>query len=230
MAILAVHKNGPSIDFDGFLYQTPRSGQDHVGTYAEVFNAEGSRADVICADLSTTKTPGRYAENQGWISRNIGTATDEDRNVRRRIQNHDPIFIHLFVVHDGYEPTFEDWLEVALVDGKLPERESGWDLDGTTVHLYELSTTWRDAVALGKAQRSMEAVGGDTSVAQIVQRVHDEVEAPISLISKHIHQDEEYSLFRPGHIYQTMFSGLVDNRHEQFDRSSHFAEINLTQP
>jgi len=73
----------------------------------------------------------------------------------------------------------------------------------------------------------MEAVGGDTSVAKMIQSVHPDVEAPISLISEHIHSDESYTLFRPGAIYQTMFPALADHRHEKFDRSTHFPIIDL---
>jgi hypothetical protein len=180
-------------------------------------------------DGSTEQTVDEYISSKGLLRRGESDPSGNDRAVKERIDNHDPIFTHLFVVQDGYEPTFEDWLDVALVDGSLPDKESGWDLDGTAVHLYDLATSMRDAVALGKAQRSMEAVGGDTSIAQIVQRVHDEVEAPISLMSEHIHGDQEYRLFQPGAIYQTMFTALADNRHEAWDRSTHFPEINLTQ-
>ena len=229
MAILTLPLSEPETEFGGTLCQSPRSQDRRVGAYTEVVDTSGSSIDLVCVDGSTEQTVDEYISSKGLLRRGESDPSGNDRAVKERIDNHDPIFTHLFVVQDGYEPTFEDWLDVALVDGSLPDKESGWDLDGTAVHLYDLATSMRDAVALGKAQRSMEAVGGDTSIAQIVQRVHDEVEAPISLMSEHIHGDQEYRLFQPGAIYQTMFTALADNRHEAWDRSTHFPEINLTQ-
>jgi len=229
MAIAVIPLDTPQTIFGGTLAQTPESKSERVGSYVEVVDVGGSNLKVVCADASTSQTVAGYIAGSGFIERTDDTPEQNDQSVRERIETNLPIFTHLFVVRDGYEGTFEDWLDVALVDGTVPEKESGWDLDGTAVHLYELATSMRDAVALGKAQRSMEAVGGDTSVAQIVQRVHNEVEAPISLMSEHTHGDQEYRLFRPGTIYQTMFSALADNRHEDWDRSTHFPEITLTQ-
>jgi len=230
MALVILDTNsGTTRHPGGLLAQTPESKGRKVGTFVEIIDDRENDVEVVADDPGTSTSVGELLARRGWIERTEKSPSRSDEKVRERIDSNLELFCHLFVVHEGYEATFEDWLDVALVDGAVPEKESGWDLDGTAVHLYELSTTWRDAVALGKAQRSMEAVGGDTSVAQIVQRVHEEVEAPISLISEHIHQDQEYTLFRPGTIYQTMFPELADSRHEAWDRSTHFPEIKLTQ-
>jgi len=226
MALVVLQSTDPTTDFGGLLAQTPKSGSERVGTYVEIVQSS-TDAEVIPSSAHD-RSPSELVQDRGWVLRSEADPAGNDRSVLDRLENNDWLFQHLFIVHDGYQGTFEDWLDVALVDGAVPEPESGWDLGGTTVHLYYLPTSMRDAVALGKAQRSMEAVGGDTSVAQIVQRVHEDVEAPISLRGA-IHEDEEYSLFRPGHIYQTMLSALADNRHEKFDRSTHFPEINLKQ-
>jgi len=229
MAILELPITEPETQFGGTLCQSPRSGRDRVGAYSEVLDSANSSVTLKCADPSSSESVDSYISSNGYVRRGETDPAANDWAVKDRLSKHEAIFNYLFLVHDGYETTFEDWLDVALVDGTVPEKESGWDLGGTAVHLYELATSMRDAVALGKAQRSMEAVGGDTSVAQIVQRVHDEVEAPISLMSEHIHGDQEYRLFQPGAIYQTMFPALADNRHEEWGRSTHFHEINLTQ-
>jgi len=227
MAIVELPLSEPIEKHGGVVAVTPDAGSDRIGTFVEVLDTDG-QVSVFASDPSYSPSVQEHIESRGFAEFTVTDPIERVERVKARFKENDWLFQHLFVVHDGYQSTFEDWLEVALVDGSVPEPESGWDLDGTAVHLYDLQTSMRDAMALGKAQRSMEAVGGDTSVAKIVQRVHEEVEAPISLRGS-IHGDEEYSLFRPGHIYQTMFAALVDNRHEPFDRSTHFPEINLTQ-
>jgi len=228
MALAIIPLDTPQTIFGGVLAQTPDSKGARIGSYVEVIELSDSPLSVVCSDDSSSITDQQYIDQHGLISRQDDFPVQNDDAVRSRLEGNDPVFQHLFVVQDGYKPTFKDWLDVVLVDSTVPEGESGWSLDGKAVHLYDLATSMRDARALGKAQRSMEAVGGDTSVAQIVQRVHEDVEAPISLRGE-IHGDQEHSLFRPGHIYQTMFTNLAEHRHERFDRSTHFPEINLSQ-
>jgi len=227
MAILVLPLESPSTLFGGDLYQTPESGEDRVGSYVEVIDAGETAIEAVCENASTTLTPGQVASSRGFLPR-YGFAGTEDSAVRQRLAEHCPIFRHLFGVTGSHAEWMADWLSVSLEDATVPDPDPGYDLGGTPHTLYDVATSMRDAEALGKAQRSIEAVGGDTSVGWVIQTVHPDVEAPISLWSRYIHEDDAYALYRPGAIFQTTLPALVSHRGEVFDRGTHFAAAGIS--
>jgi len=229
MAVIAISVPEPVISFDGTICRTPDAGGDRVGTYVEVVKSESSRVSILAADPATPQGEDvmSFIRSNGWIE--IGpTPERQDQKVKERLKANSPFFCHLFGVDADWRQWFEDWLDVALVDGDVPDPESGYTLDGTLQLLYKTSTSIRDAVALGKQQRSSEAHGGPATQGFVIQTVHPDVEAPVALFSRFIHEDATYRLYRPGGIFQTTLMDLVPHRGERFDRSTHFPIAGLT--
>jgi hypothetical protein len=237
MAVLILHREGPRTRYDGTLVQTPRSGSDRVGTYAEVVDSAstptiGPAPEVIATDASSDKDVLSVISDRSYVNRDSAMAQSEDNAVDTRLAQNIPVFIHLVAVETSFVDGWEDWLDVALVDGSVPEEQTGYELDDgqsvSDVSLYEIETSMRDAVQLGKAQRSLEEAGGDTTLARAIQYVHPDVEAPISLFSRYIHADSDYALYRPGAIFQTTIAGLVSARGDIFDADTHLSQAGIT--
>lgn len=232
MSVVILHKTSPDPQYGHTFVQTARSRSDRVGTYAEIIDASSDDGvDVVGAEQSAASIQ-QIIQERGYVEADPVSATGNERDVRRRLREHDPVFIHLVAVETSFVGGWEDWLGVALVDGSVPAEQPGYELDDgqsvSDVSLYEIETSMRDAVQLGKAQRSLEAAGGDTTLARAIQYVHPEVEAPISLFSRYIHADSEYALYRPSAIFQTTIAGLVSARGDIFDPDTHLPEAGIT--
>lgn len=232
MALAIRHILDPEPKHGGLLVQTPRSGADRIGTYAEVIDADSnSDISVECADPFSSQTASGYADAQGWVQRDELSAGREDESVRERLGSHEPIFLHHMFCAEDDQSWFEDSMSVALIDGQIPSPEAGWEdaSDGTALLHYPIETSVRDAEALGKMHRTMQDRGADLSYVGIIQLVLD-VEAPISLFSSYLHDDSGYALYRPQSIFQTMYAGLEDARGEIFSASTHYTDAGLIQP
>jgi len=232
MALIILHRDGPEVVYNGLFVQTPRSGSNRVGTYAEVVDSSAANVDVQCADASGKSTPEEYALSSGYLQRDETAAGRRDREVRKRLEGNDSVFRHLMFCAEDDRGWFEDSMSVALIDADLPSPERGWEesSDGTALLRYPIATSIRDARALGKMHRTMQARGADLSYVGMIQVVHADVEAPISLYSSYLHDDNEYALYRPEAIFQTMYPGLDASRGDIFDPSTHYSDAGLVQP